>query len=99
MRKAYEMSIKILLIIKNGLAHSWHGSKVFYKEIKDYFKNKFARKREEEKELDQYSKSVKMLKTSQDGLKMLPFSFFLIVPFAELGLPLYLLLFPNSIPS
>ena len=30
---------------------------------------------------------------------MVPFSFFLIVPFAEFGLPLYLLLFPNSIPS
>lgn len=40
-----------------------------------------------------------MMKASSDGMKMLPFSFFLIVPFAEFGLPLYLLLFPNSIPS
>ena len=34
-----------------------------------------------------------------DLLKFLPFSFFLVVPFAELLLPPYLLLFPNSIPS
>lgn len=34
-----------------------------------------------------------------DTLKFLPFSFFLIVPGAELVLPLYLLFLPNSIPT
>ena len=34
-----------------------------------------------------------------DTFKFLPFSFFLIMPGAELFLPLYLLLFPNSIPT
>jgi len=26
--------IKLLVLIRTGLAHSWHGSKKFYKEIK-----------------------------------------------------------------
>ena len=51
-------------MIKHGLAHSWHGSKKFYNEIKYYFSNKFKPKREEEQYLDQYSKAVKMLKVS-----------------------------------
>lgn len=34
-----------------------------------------------------------------DLLKFIPYSFFIIVPFSEFGLPLYLYLFPNSIPS
>eukprot|EP01017_Pseudomicrothorax_dubius_P050235 TRINITY_DN9473_c0_g1_i1.p1 TRINITY_DN9473_c0_g1~~TRINITY_DN9473_c0_g1_i1.p1 ORF type:complete len:342 (+),score=59.61 TRINITY_DN9473_c0_g1_i1:215-1240(+) len=34
-----------------------------------------------------------------DLLKFIPFSFFIIVPAAELVLPFYLIFFPNSVPS
>lgn len=34
-----------------------------------------------------------------DLLKFLPYSVFMIVPFAELALPFYMILFPNSIPT
>jgi LETM1 and EF-hand domain-containing protein 1 len=38
-------------------------------------------------------------KVIEDFLKMIPFSFFLIVPGAELLLPFWLSIFPNSLPS
>ena len=41
----------------------------------------------------------KMQTTKIDVLKMIPFSFFIVIPFAELTLPLCLYLFPNMIPS
>lgn len=34
-----------------------------------------------------------------DLLKFLPYSVFMVVPFAELALPFYMILFPNSIPT
>lgn len=50
---------------------------------------------------ERYSlKETKMMdQTSTDLLKMIPFSFFVIVPFSELLLPPCLYLFPNMIPS
>lgn len=36
---------------------------------------------------------------SNDLLKFIPYSIFLTVPFAELLLPIYLVLFPNSVPT
>mmetsp|Transcript_3030 Transcript_3030/g.6298 ORF Transcript_3030/g.6298 Transcript_3030/m.6298 type:complete len:431 (+) Transcript_3030:9-1301(+) len=40
-----------------------------------------------------------MAQTSTDLLKMIPFSFFVVVPFSEIFLPPTLYLFPNMIPS
>mmetsp|Transcript_11626 Transcript_11626/g.25594 ORF Transcript_11626/g.25594 Transcript_11626/m.25594 type:complete len:766 (+) Transcript_11626:193-2490(+) len=40
-----------------------------------------------------------LVRTTSDCLKLVPFSFFLIVPFAELALPLVLRIFPNMLPS
>jgi LETM1 and EF-hand domain-containing protein 1 len=34
-----------------------------------------------------------------DLLKFMPYSVFMIVPFAELALPFYMILFPNSMPT
>lgn len=39
------------------------------------------------------------MRVRSDLFKIIPFSFFLVVPMAELFLPLYLLLFPNAMPS
>ena len=44
--KAYELLIKLLVLIKHGLSSSWIGSKKFYKEIKYFFKNKFKPKKD-----------------------------------------------------
>eukprot|EP00437_Effrenium_voratum_P028654 CAMPEP_0181401582 /NCGR_PEP_ID=MMETSP1110-20121109/2722_1 /TAXON_ID=174948 /ORGANISM="Symbiodinium sp., Strain CCMP421" /LENGTH=663 /DNA_ID=CAMNT_0023523751 /DNA_START=90 /DNA_END=2081 /DNA_ORIENTATION=+ len=50
-----------------------------------------------------YPLSVKerrlLVRTTSDCLKLIPFSFFLVVPFAELALPFFLRLFPNMLPS
>ena len=35
----------------------------------------------------------------KDQLKFIPYSFFMVVPLAELGLPFYMALFPNSVPQ
>lgn len=53
--------------------------------------------------LQGYPLSVKerglLVRTTSDCLKLIPFSFFIIVPFAELALPFFLRLFPNMLPS
>jgi len=40
-----------------------------------------------------------LVRTTSDCLKLIPFSFFIIVPFAEIALPFFLRLFPNMLPS
>jgi LETM1 and EF-hand domain-containing protein 1 len=40
-----------------------------------------------------------LVRTTSDCLKLIPFSLFLIIPFAELALPFALRLFPNMLPS
>lgn len=40
-----------------------------------------------------------LVRTTSDVLKLIPFSFFLIIPFAELALPLVLRVFPGLLPS
>lgn len=40
-----------------------------------------------------------LVRTTSDVLKLIPFSFFLIVPFAELALPVVLRVFPGMLPS
>jgi LETM1 and EF-hand domain-containing protein 1 len=40
-----------------------------------------------------------MQRVRKDYIKFIPFSFFIVVPGAELLLPAWLLIFPSSIPS
>ena len=42
---------------------------------------------------------AEMRRIRSDLLKFIPYSFFIVVPLSEFFLPLYLYLFPNSIPS
>jgi hypothetical protein len=46
-----------------------------------------------------YKQNVRLCQVKSDFIKFIPFSFFIIVPGAELLLPAWLLVFPNSIPS
>ena len=40
-----------------------------------------------------------LLRTAADLFRLVPFSFFVIVPFAEFSLPFFLAVFPNMLPS
>ncbi|ORM40666.1 putative LETM1 and EF-hand domain-containing protein 1 [Babesia sp. Xinjiang] len=46
-----------------------------------------------------YNERKLLMNTLNDALKLVPFSFFLIVPFAELLLPVAIRLFPQMLPS
>ena len=40
-----------------------------------------------------------LVRTTADVFKLVPFSLFIIIPFAELALPIFLRVFPNMLPS
>ena len=42
---------------------------------------------------------MQLKRTTQDLLRLIPFSVFILVPFMELLLPVALKLFPNMLPS
>jgi hypothetical protein len=46
-----------------------------------------------------YKQDVKLRQVKSDFIKFIPFSLFIIIPGAELLLPAWLVVFPNSIPS
>ncbi|EUD66925.1 hypothetical protein C922_02509 [Plasmodium inui San Antonio 1] len=46
-----------------------------------------------------YSEYKLLIRTMNDMFKLIPFSFFIIVPFAEFLLPLFLKIYPNLLPS
>ncbi len=53
------------------------------------------------KKIEEYTigEYLKVQQVKMDLIKFIPYSLFLTVPFMELLLPPYLLLFPNSLPS
>jgi LETM1 and EF-hand domain-containing protein 1 len=46
-----------------------------------------------------YKSDIKLKQVKSDFIKFIPFSLFIIIPGAELLLPAWLVVFPNSIPS
>lgn len=82
--------------IKDELVHYWHGTKLLGMEIrissKLLFKvmrgNKLSRREKRQ-----------LKRTTTDLARLVPFAFFVIVPFMELLLPVALRLFPNMLPS
>lgn len=46
-----------------------------------------------------YSEYKLLIRTMNDMLKLIPFSFFIIIPFAEFLLPVFLKIYPNLLPS
>lgn len=48
---------------------------------------------------ESYSEDIKLKQVKSDFIKFIPFSLFIIIPGAELLLPAWLVVFPNSIPS
>lgn len=82
--------------VKHEVAHYWAGTKLLGYEIKVSTKLLF-------KMASGYGlsrrESNQLQRTIVDVARLIPFSMFLIVPFAELLLPVALKIFPNLLPS
>lgn len=82
--------------IKKEVQHYWDGTKLLATEIK--ISMKLALKMAAGYELSR-RESRQLQRTVKDLARLVPFSVFVIVPFAELLLPVVLRLFPNMLPS
>lgn len=82
--------------IKHEIQHYWDGTKLLATEIR--ISTKLALKMAAGYELSR-RENKQLQRTVQDLGRLVPFSVFVIVPFAELLLPVALKLFPNLLPS
>ncbi|KIX10320.1 uncharacterized protein Z518_01402 [Rhinocladiella mackenziei CBS 650.93] len=82
--------------IKKELMHYWDGTKLLAAEIK--ISSRLALKMAAGYELSR-RENRQLQRTVQDLGRLVPFSVFVIVPFAEFLLPVALKLFPNLLPS
>ncbi len=96
--KTTDLPVKLTLgqKISRELKHYWHGTKLLGYEIK--LSTRLLAKMLSGYELTR--REYNQLKTTtSDILRLIPFSVFVIVPFAELLLPVTLKFFPNLLPS
>ncbi|EXJ63527.1 uncharacterized protein A1O5_11288 [Cladophialophora psammophila CBS 110553] len=82
--------------IKKELQHYWDGTKLLAAEVK--ISSRLALKMAAGYELSR-RENRQLQRTVQDLGRLVPFSVFVIVPFAEFLLPVALKLFPNLLPS
>ncbi|KAK1834856.1 LETM1-like protein-domain-containing protein [Podospora conica] len=82
--------------IKKEVQHYWDGTKLLGAEVK--ISSRLALKMAAGYELTR-RENRQLQRTVQDLGRLVPFSVFIIVPFAELLLPIALKLFPNLLPS
>ncbi|OKL58040.1 hypothetical protein UA08_06740 [Talaromyces atroroseus] len=82
--------------IKHEIQHYWDGTKLLATEAR--ISVKLAMKMAAGYELSR-RENRQLQRTVQDLARLVPFSVFVIVPFAELLLPVALRLFPNMLPS
>lgn len=82
--------------VKKEMLHYWDGTKLLATEIR--ISTKLALKMAAGYELSR-RENRQLQRTVQDLGRLVPFSVFVIVPFAELLLPVALKLFPNLLPS
>ena len=82
--------------IKREILHYWDGTKLLATEIR--ISTRLALKMAAGYELSR-RENRQLQRTVQDLGRLVPFSVFVIVPFAELLLPVALKLFPNLLPS
>jgi LETM1 and EF-hand domain-containing protein 1 len=82
--------------IKHEAQHYWDGTKLLATEVR--ISSKLALKMAAGYELSR-REHRQLQRTVQDLGRLVPFSVFVIVPFAELLLPVALKLFPNLLPS
>ncbi|KIV85683.1 hypothetical protein PV11_01350 [Exophiala sideris] len=82
--------------IKKEIMHYWDGTKLLASEVR--ISTRLALKMAAGYELSR-RENRQLQRTVQDLGRLVPFSVFVIVPFAELLLPVALKLFPNMLPS
>ncbi|KAK0654377.1 LETM1 domain-containing protein mdm28 [Lasiodiplodia hormozganensis] len=82
--------------VKKEANHYWDGTKLLATEVK--ISSKLALKMAAGYELTR-RENRQLRRTVQDLGRLVPFSVFVLVPFAELLLPVALKLFPNMLPS
>lgn len=94
--KKEQKKLTILQKIKKEIQHYWDGTKLLATEVK--ISTKLALRMAAGYELSR-RENRQLQRTVQDLARLVPFSAFVIVPFAELLLPVALKLFPNLLPS
>lgn len=95
-KKPKEVKPPLMTRVKAGLKHYWDGTKLLGMEIK--VSCRLLVKMGTGYELTRREYRL-LQRTIADALRLFPFAFFVIVPFAELLLPIALKLFPNLLPS
>jgi LETM1 and EF-hand domain-containing protein 1 len=78
--------------LKMYLKHTWNGCKQSCRDMKWLYSGK-------NHESETYAKRLKVQRLRSDAIKLVPFSVFVVVPFAELAIPPYLLLYQDAIPT
>lgn len=94
--KKEQKKLTLMQKIKREVLHYWDGTKLLATEVK--ISTKLAVKMAAGYELSR-REHRQLQRTVQDLGRLVPFSVFVIVPFAELLLPVALRLFPNLLPS
>lgn len=94
--KKEQKKLTIMQKIKKEVLHYWDGTKLLATEVT--ISTKLAVKMAAGYELSR-RENRQLQRTVQDLGRLVPFSVFVIVPFAELLLPVALRLFPNLLPS
>jgi len=95
-RMLMDKSKEVYVHGKEMLNHYWVGTKLLVKEIRitsDIFVRMLSGSRLTRREHRQ------LVRTSADLFRLVPFAFFVLVPFMEFLLPVALRLFPNMLPS
>lgn len=82
--------------VKHEAQHYWDGTKLLAYEVR--VSTGLALKMAAGHQLTR-RESRQLRRTTQDIVRLVPFSMFVIIPFAELLLPVALKLFPNMLPS
>lgn len=95
-KKKSDKKLTIGQKIKHELQHYWDGTKLLATEVK--ISSRLALRMAAGYELTR-RESRQLQRTVQDLARLVPFLPFVIVPFAELLLPVALKLFPNMLPS
>jgi LETM1 and EF-hand domain-containing protein 1, mitochondrial len=95
-KKEEDKKLTIWQKVKKEVVHYWDGTKLLATEIR--ISSKLALKMAAGYELSR-RENRQLQRTVQDLGRLVPFSVFVIVPFAELLLPVALKLFPNLLPS
>ncbi|KAG9233551.1 MRS7 family protein-like protein [Amylocarpus encephaloides] len=94
--KKEEKKLTLMQKVKKEVRHYWDGTKLLATEVK--ISTRLAVKMAAGYELSR-REHRQLQRTVQDISRLVPFSVFVLVPFAELLLPVALKLFPNLLPS